>query len=208
VFSGCTKYPDQWDPEREKDVSLTFYDSSADFSTYKTYAIVDAVGFVESNGDSLIIVASDKSALILDKINTRLAGLGFQKVDSSQNPDLLVNAHLLSLEVDYIGYTGGYWDMGYYYAYDPYYYGSSYYWGYGGYSYYYPYYYPYYYYSSSVGAVLIEMIDRKNVNETAKQFKMIWTGIVSGTLNSTTAVDDRIKNGIDECFDQSPYLAL
>lgn len=205
LATSCVKYPDQYDAEKDKDISLTYYDNTTDFSQYATYSIVDQVGDVGVEGDSLIVTASSKSSLILNKIEENLANYGLQKVDSSANPDLLINAHVLTLDVEYASYYGGYWDMGYYYSYDPYYYGSPYYWGYGGYSYYYPYSYSYTY-SSTYGSLLMEILDRKNKNETTNQIKMIWTGMVVGTVNSSTGIDERITSGIDECFAQSSYL--
>ena len=205
VFMGCVKYSDQYDEEKDRDVSLTYYDNTIDFSQYSTYAIVEYVGAVQADSDSLIVTTSEKSTLILDKINENLTAYGLEQVPSAANPDLLINAHVLNLDVEYSSYYGGYWDMGYYYSYDPYYYGSPYYWGYGGYSYYYPYSYGYTY-SSTYGSVLMEMIDSKNRNGITSQMKMIWTGIVAGTVNSTLGLDQRITSGIDECFTQSPYL--
>jgi len=205
ILSGCVRYPDKSDEERDKDVSLTYYDNTIDYSQYATYAIVEHVGEVAVESDSLIVTISGKSTLILDKINENLTSYGLQEVPSAANPDLLVNAHVLTLDVEYSSYYGGYWDMGYYYSYDPYYYGSPYYWGYGGYSYYYPYSYGYTY-SSTYGSVLMEIIDSKNTNNITSQIKMIWSGMVVGTVNSTTGIDQRITSGIDECFAQSPYL--
>ena len=53
----------------------------------------------------------------------------------------------------------------------------------------------------------MEIIDRKNINNNANQFKIVWTGIIAGTTNSESNVIDRITSGIDECFTQSSYLA-
>ena len=205
---SCTKYPNIYDAESQKDISLTYYDNAVDFSQYNTYSIVDTVGRVTTNfiGDSLIVVDSPYSTLIRTQMIEQMTQLGYTLVDTASNPDLLLNAHVISLDVEYESYSGGYWDMGYYYGYDPYYYGSTSYWGYGGYSYYYPYSYSYNY-TSTYGTVLMEIIDRKNINNNANQFKIVWTGIIAGTTNSESNVIDRITSGIDECFSQSSYLA-
>jgi hypothetical protein len=205
ALTGCTKYPDLNDPERQKDVSITYYDNTVNFNNYKTYSIVDTVGFVENEGDSIYVRPSKRSESIKNKIISRMNAAGFEQVDTSSNPDLILNAHLISLNIEYAGYVGGYWDMGYYYGYDPYYYGSTNYWGYPGYSYYYPYGYAYSY-SSTYGSLLMEIIDRKNRNEGTEQLKVIWSGIVAGTLNTSTEINSRIDSGINECFDQSTYL--
>jgi hypothetical protein len=205
LLVGCTKYPDLDDSERQKDVSITYYDNTSDFGSYQTFSIVDTVGFIENEGDSIYVEPSKRSERIKNKIISRLTAAGYEQVDTSANPDLIVNAHLISLNIQYSGYVGGYWDMGYYYGYDPFYYGSPYYWGYSGYSYYYPYGYAYSY-SSTFGSLLMEIIDRKNRNENTEQLKVIWSGIVAGALNTSSEINSRIDSGIDECFDQSTYL--
>ena len=37
VFMGCVIYSDQYDEEKDRDVSLTYYDNTIDFSQYSTY---------------------------------------------------------------------------------------------------------------------------------------------------------------------------
>lgn len=199
VLFGCTKYPDLYDSERTKDISVTFYDTSAVFKFHNTYSIVDTVGKVswDEDGDTLVMVASTYSKAILDKINANMASLGYTKVDTSAGPDYLINAHTLTLDVEYVGYSGYY----------PYYgYGSSYYWGYPSYGYYYPYSYPYTY-TETYGTVSMEIVDAKNRNEQTHQLRVVWTGMVVGGVSDVGNISTRISEGIDECFAQSPYLA-
>lgn len=198
VVLGCTKYPDIYDAEREKDIAITYYDTTATFSQYMTYSIVDTVPTLEwdDNVDSLVWEASTKSKLILDEINSQMASLGYTKVDTSANPDLLVNASVLKLELEYVSYYSSY----------PYYgWGGGYYWGYPSYGYSYPYYYPYYY-TQSFGTILMEFADARNIDESTHTIKMVWTGMVVGSLNEGGEVNSRITTGIDDCFNQSSYL--
>ena len=189
---GCTKYPDLYDDERTKDLSLTLYDNTNDFSPYLTYSIVDTVGNVITEDDTLALEVSMFSDLIISQINTNMTSLGYTKVDTSANPDLLINAHTLSVDINYIG------------SYYPYYgWGGGGYWGYPGYGYYYPYYYSY---TKSFGTVVMDIVDAKNRNDQTQQLKVVWTGLVLGATNSTGSASSRITNGIDECFTQSSYL--
>jgi hypothetical protein len=192
VLFGCTKYPDLYDDERTKDLALTFYDKTNDFTPYSTYSIVDTVGNVISKDDTLALEESKYSALILSQINTNMASLGYTKVDTSANPDLYINAHTLGVDIERVG------------SYYPYYgWGGGGYWGYPGYGYYYP---SYYSYTKSFGTVIIEMVDAKNRNDQTQQLKVVWNASVLGATNSTSAVNSRITSGIDDCFAQSPYL--
>lgn len=198
IVIGCNKRPDVYDVGREKDVAITYYDVDADFGQLLTYSIIDTVPLVEwgSDVDSLVWEASSRSSLIIDNMNAQMASLGYTKVEPSANPDILLNASILSLEIEYIGYYTSY----------PYYgWGGGYYWGYPDYGYYYPYYYPYYY-TQSFGTVLMEMIDAKNINESTHQLRAVWTGMVVGSTDQGGDIDSRITDGINDCFSQSPYL--
>ena len=194
VLYSCTKYPDLYDDERTKDLTITHYDNTADFSHYKTYSIVDTIGEVvyDEKGDSNKLVPSKHSSLIINEINSNMAKFGYTKVDTSANPDLFVTAHTLAVDVKNVG------------SYYPYYgWGGGYYWGYPGYGYSYPYYYTY---TKSYGSLVMDILDAKNIDHGVKAIKVVWTGILLGATNSTTGNQNRITSGIDEAFTQSPYL--
>jgi len=193
VLYSCTKYPDLYDDERIKDVTITYYDDDADFTKFKTYSIVDTVGNVVKDGKTNKVVPSEYSEVILTHINNNMASLGYTKVDTSAKPDLLINAHTLAIEVEHVG------------SYYPYYgYGGGYYWGYPGYGYSYPYYYSY---DKSFGSVTIEMANRNKIDHGANKIPVVWTALILGATNTTSNATTRITNGIDEAFAQSPYLA-
>jgi hypothetical protein len=194
VVIGCTKYPDLYDDERTKDLTLTLYDNTNDFTPYLTYSIVDTVGnlFEAEEGDTNTLEPSKYSELIINQINSNMASLGYTKVDTSANPDLFINAHTLGVDINYIG------------SYYPYYgWGGGGYWGYPGYGYYYPYYYSY---TKSFGTVILEMIDAKNRNDQTNQLTVVWNASILGATNSSSAANSRITSGIDDAFAQSPYL--
>ena len=194
VLFGCTKYPDLYDDERTKDLSITHYDNTNDFTPYKTYSIIDTVGNVvyDEDGDSNKVVPSKHSDYILAEINKKMIEFGYTKVDTSLNPDLFINAQTLAVDINYVG------------SYYPYYgYGGGGYWGYPGYGYYYPYYYSY---TKSFGTVVVDMVDAKNRDDQTQKLKVIWHASVLGATSNGGNIQNRITTGIDECFTQSPYL--
>ena len=134
------------------------YDSDADFSNYKTFA------FYKSGIDKVEISDIDKKRILKSIQNTLLnKGLTIDK-----NPDILINIATKSSENIYIDN----------YCYSPYYTG----------------WYPYYgrghrqvAYSTSQGALYIDVIDTKS-----KQ--LIWQGKGIGVLSSKKSDRDELVN--------------
>jgi hypothetical protein len=106
------------------------------------------------------------------------------------------------------------------YYYDYYNYGYNYWGGYFGLDYYYPgYYWRNYYpwgypvsFSYSVGTVIIEMLDPSaphevNDGESEVSYPVRWMAVLNGLAElSYENTEDRIIDGIDQAFAQSPYL--
>lgn len=197
---GCTKYPDLYDSERQKDVTITYYDTTNNFNQYKTY-YVDTVYTVteDANSDSLKTVPSSKSNLIIAEITKQMNAKGFVLVDTASNPDLVIHSSTMKLNVTTTGSScGGYGGYGWGYP--------SYGWGYPSYGYYYPYCYPYSY-DQNYGTLVMDIADNKNRDNIGNFVKIIWTGRLAGGDNTSyTMQDDRITSGIKEAFAQSPYL--
>jgi hypothetical protein len=118
-----------------------------------------------------------------------MTDLGWTKVDVNSDPDvqLLPAAWTTTTIV-----SGGYWG-GYYCWWYPYYCGG------GG------WYYPYYPVSSySTGTMVISMIDAKHEG-TDGGLPLVWTAAMNGLLSGTYETN-RVNQGIDQAFKQSPYL--
>ncbi len=53
----------------------------------------------------------------------------------------------------------------------------------------------------------MEMVDQARVDPSVEKIPVIWAGIINGVLQSSeSGVKTRLSTGIDQCFNQSPYL--
>ena len=191
-LASCTKEPLKNMTAEESRIYITDHDSSVNFSSFKTFSIVDTVSIIEDgqlSGKQL--TAWDAS--ILNAVAAEMTARGYTAVDRSQNPDLGVNVSRIyntyNGVMSYPDYWGGY--GGYY---DPFY------WGYPGSSYYFPE--RYSIYQITEGAASIDLLDLKTAS-TTKQIRGVWNGLIRGTgvFNVNNA-----SSQVKALFDQSPYL--
>jgi hypothetical protein len=209
-FSSC--YPVGDLTVEDLDVAATIYDKSYydgptgsvnKFEALHTFTVVDSiVHLVESGSTDDISRAYD--AFVLEQVRLNMLKLGFvEELNPHVNPaDVAITVSVTSsTHVVYTWYP--YWGW---------------YWGYpykstatekstAAYSYYYPW--PPYStaYSYQSGSVLIEMVDVARIDPTVEKIPVIWAGIVNGVLESSqSSVKSRLSKGIDQCFNQSPYL--
>jgi hypothetical protein len=65
-----------------------------------------------------------------------------------------------------------------------------------------------YYYSVTTGTVLLEMVNPGAANSNTQRFPVVWIGTLNGLLEfaDNQSNRERIANGIDRAFTQSPYL--
>jgi hypothetical protein len=182
---GC--YPQGPDYAEELDVVLTSHNESYDFVAKATYAMPDKIVKITGNlseGDAPEFIPPATATLILDRIATNMANLGWQRVAVNANPDLLLTP--ASLETTTIYYWYDYW-----------------YWWYGG---YYPYwgYPPVYYDSYTTGTLLMTLIDPKDLAANGNPIKE-WIGAGNGIMTSGFDAN-RIYSAIDKAYELSPYL--
>ncbi|RXK81212.1 DUF4136 domain-containing protein [Filimonas effusa] len=191
VATSCVKDPvDHLSPEESR-IYITNFDSTANFSTFKTYSISDSVAVIADNGSAKSASETDKAYIAA--VKKYMAERGYTLVTREAVPDLGVNVNriyntrtgVISYP-DYWGYYGGYWD--------------PYYWGYGGYNYYVPY--SYATYQITEGALSVDILDLKNA-ASHNSINVIWTGLVRGSgIFNTSVADSQVK----ALFDQSSYL--
>lgn len=191
ALSSCSKDPLKNMSDEESRIYITNRDSTANFTSYKTYSIVDSVSVIDNNRlTEKTVTAWDQQ--VLAAVRSAMEARGYTLVSHTQSPDLGINVsrlyntttHLVDLS-DYWGGYGGY--------YDPYY------WGYGGYGYDFPYYGTY---QSTEAALSIDMLDLKNASGNGT-IKGIWSGLVRGSgIFNSSSVDSQVK----ALFDQSPYI--
>ncbi len=191
AITACNKQPIDNLSNEESRIYITDFDSTVNFTSYKTYSISDSVAFVDNNQSAKQLTASDQS--YIDAVKKYMSQNGFTLVDKNSNPDLGVNvSRVINTSTgvisypDYYGYYDSYWD--------------PYYWGYGGYDYYSPY--SYGVYTIRQGAVSVDMLDLKNASASSK-IELVWTGLIRGEgLADAASSDSQVK----ALFDQSPYL--
>ena len=191
-LASCTKEPLKNLTAEESRIYITDHDSSVNFSSFKTFSIVDTVSIIEDgqlSGKQL--TAWDAS--ILNAVAAEMNARGYTQVSRSQNPDLGVNVSRIyntyNGVMSYPDYWGGYGSY-----YDPFY------WGYPGSSYYFPQ--RYSIYQITEGAASIDLLDLETAS-TTKQIRGVWNGLIRGTgvFNVNNA-----PSQVRALFDQSPYL--
>lgn len=183
---GC--YLEGPDYTEELDLVYTNHYSAYNFASKGTYSLPDKV--VKITGDPLAPPEYIKDIYglpILAQIDANMTALGWTKVDVAASPDVQILPAAWTTTTLVGGYWGGYWCWYY-----PYYCGGG-------------WYYPYTPVTSyTTGTLVITMTDP--AAESADDSKLVlWTGAVNGLLSGTYEID-RIKNGVDQMFAQSPYL--
>lgn len=185
---GC--YLEGPDYTEELDLVYTNYDVRYDFQSKGTYAMPDKI--VKITGDPTAPPEYIKDLYgipILAEIDANMTALGWTKVDVNDVPG--PDIQILPAAWTTTTLVGGYWG-GYYCWWYPYYCGGG-------------WYYPYYPVTSyTTGTLVMTMVD-PNMESTDDSKLVIWTGAMNGLLSGTYEVD-RIKDGVDQAFAQSPYL--
>ncbi len=191
ALTSCTKNPLNHLTQEESRIYITNYDSTVNFSSFKTFSVSDSVAVINNGQVYKQLNATDSS--YINAVKNYMQQRGYSLVDKSQNPDLGINVNrivntttgVISYD-DYWNDYGGYWD--------------PYYWGYGGYGYYLPY--SYSVYEIREGALSIDLLDLKDA-PSKDQINVIWTGLIRGEgIFDVTTSDSQVK----ALFDESPYL--
>jgi hypothetical protein len=184
LLLGC--YPQGPEFTEDLDVVLTHFQDDYDFESKNTYARPNKIVKITGNlqeGDDPVYIPDATAALILAEIDKNMTDLGWNMVDVSDDPDLLLAP--ASWETTTVFYYYDYW-----------------YWWYGG---YYPGWgYPAYGGSYTTGTLLMTLIDPTVVGANGNVI-LQWTGAVNGILSGSYNAT-RVNKGIDQAFAQSPYL--
>lgn len=191
LLFACQSEPDNLKLFDQLVVS-TNYDTTAAFNSYTTYAIsTDTIGFYSSNSNDTILVQSSSTNYprpVLQQVQKNLDALGYTRVAKQDDPDIGINVYVVNdlnlfQQVNYPSYY-----YPYYYGYNPYYY-------------YYPYISTYAY---NTGALVVEVVDLRDVTPDNK-VKVVWTAYM-GDVYSTVDLVQQSLDAIDQAFVQSPYL--
>jgi len=216
-MASCYEYHDDTYLD-ELDITLSYYDTNYNFQNNTTFAIRDSVGIISDYLSDSEIANFYKPGGGNDEIKAlvrdNLVALGYTEVSEDANFDFGVNLVIGAVENTEYYYS---WWYGYYG-----YYG----WYYGG---WYPYYgYPWYpvTYTYQKGALLMEIVDGESLRDYREwaedktqgeienadpddvpDVNFVWQSIVSGIAGDEKAYNQqRAARGINEAFDQSPYL--
>ena len=189
----CTKEPTENLTAEESRIYVTNYDTSVNFSNYKTFRIADSVAIVTNNR----LEGRERTPDDVQMINAVAAALeqrGFVRVTGNSNADLGITVNAITNTAtqvvsyrDYGGYYGGYWD--------------PFYWGFPNYSYSFPTYYGVY--ETGETALSIDAVDIKNATENNSRLRVVWSGLIRG---SGIFGNQNIQGQIAALFNQSPYL--
>jgi len=175
-------YPGDEITAADTDLVATFFDKEADFSTKLTFSMPDEIIRLDDEGNP-INDPGVNDQLALNRIKSNLVQAGFTEIT---DPDSITNVP----DVLLIAFANqSTWVSG------------------GCYSSWYSWYYPYYgwcypvYYTYDIGTLIIVMLD-PNESKNA-----LWVAALNGILEDTNAgIADRLTDGIDQAFTQSPYL--
>lgn len=193
LLTQCAKDPINQLNTEESRIYITNYDTTATFSSYKTFRIADSVANINNN-QLQSKTASSFDAQMITAVRNAMTQKGYIEAPAGAGTDLGVTVSTITNTttnlVDYSsygGYYGGYWD--------------SYYWGYSDYDYYFPSYYGLYQTDETV--VSIDIIDLKNAAQNGNRLEVVWSGLIRGSGIFSPAT---INNQIAALFAQSPYL--
>lgn len=185
LLTSCNLYPGSDARTDTLDMVSTLYDDQIDFKSMQTYALYDdVVPIVEDGSTPNFTITAEIKNTILSSIEANLAAYGWQKVDTTDNPDLIFGSGI-TVTVN----TNIYQSF------------PIYGWG-----------YPYYGYTVSsypVGNLIIVALDHKDRDTVTNVAPTVWFGLIQGPL--TGGVSDpmgRLDRDISQAFEQSTYLNL
>ena len=197
LVAGC--YPAGPEYVEDLDVVYTTFDKAYDFQAANTYAMPDKIvvnAEKDNNGDWQPEYMPDAlAAPILAQIEANMTANGWTRLpnDILGNPDEEADVVLTPAAMKSTTYFYSYW-------YDWWYGG---YWG-GYWGWYYP---PYATVSSYTTGSLILVIADPHVESPINQSQASWVGVANGLFTGNYDLN-RAKKGIDQAFDQSPYLNI
>jgi len=222
-FTACYKSKDSVYID-QLDMTLSYYDTEYDFQQSGTrFAIRDSVGIVtnylEDEDLDDFYNPGGTSEKIKEYVANKYEALGYTRVATDQEFDVGVNLVVILLEsTTVVGYPGYWWGYGGYYGWYGWYYPPYYGW------------YPWYYttYTTESGTLLMEYVTGESLREyrdfisdktddelediPAGDFppiEFVWQSLVSGVAGQSADYNqNRAQRGVDEAFEQSPYLKI
>lgn len=188
IFLMAACYPDGPEYYEDLDIVFTNYTETFDFASHGKYAMPDKIVKVTGSlgeGEVPEYVKEPYNTQMLNLIDGNMAALGWEKVSSPENADLVL------FPAVWTNTTVVYW-YDYWCWYYPYYCGWG--WGYG------------YTTSYTTGTFVMTLVPTEET-EPSIEASSVWTAAING-LVSGYYTTSRITDGIDQAFEQSPYLDI
>jgi hypothetical protein len=187
LLTAC--YPSPELSIEDYDTVITVRREGSDFNGFSTYAVPDTVISRPDSGS----VSPELTALITGEIRKNMEKLGYVEATDPENdpPDVVVVAGAITQDRygAWLGspFMGGWgWYVGGPIAQPP----------------------VQIFYQYTLGTVTLDMVDYKNFDPDDIEYSVLWSGAVSGPLQQDVENQtQRIVDGIDRAFTQSPYLA-
>lgn len=174
------------------DTVLTLFSDKADFTGARTFTLVDSIVHLVDPGGSDTI-SRQYDGLVLTRVRDNMIAAGWTEISNpsgSNPPDVAIQVAATTSDNYVVEYWPPYW--GWYPG-----------WGYPGYGWGWGWSNVYKY---TTGTVLMAMLDLRNPDTGNETVPVMWLGALNGVLSSSTSVQARIVDGIDQAFEQSPYL--
>jgi len=196
-IAGCDKIPQGLYAEDDQKV-ITHRAKKIDFSTFKTYTIVDTVNFVSENSRISFLRYNQN---ILNEVRNNMNSRGFKEISVNPGhgtgiePDLIVNVTVIDIEYNVNLWYG----WGGYYGFPGYWINSR---------HMYPYYPPFGYdYGYEKGTLVIEIGEYETLDLIQERVQFIWDGAIRGIITkSNSSLKEDLKKEIAVAFEESPYL--
>ncbi len=208
----------------ELDVTQTNYEVDFNYSSYTSFSLPDSTilktNFMTDQEIENFYAPCDAGVKTRELLRTSFESRGYTYTDSDENSDFVAVPTILMMKVtETVYYPPGWWwgYPGYGWGYPGYGWGGypGYGWGYpgGGYSYQY-----------KVGTIVLEMVDGESFRASLEwqesnpgqgqdganevpELIIRWLANIDGYLSDNQEYNEgRAKRGMDEAFEQSPYL--
>jgi Domain of unknown function (DUF4136) len=187
LLAGC--YPAGPEYVEDLDVVFTTFDEAYDFQSKNTFAMPDQIVVDYDEDDGPVYMLPIFADPLLAKIRSNMEDLGWEYAEIDQDPDVLLTPAGISSTTYYYSYWYDWWYGGYY----------------GGWGWYYP---PSYSVSSyTTGSLILVIADPDTSGLPINQSQTAWIGAMNGLLTGAYDVT-RALDGIDQAFEQSPYLKI
>jgi hypothetical protein len=209
VLAAC--YPGRVTGVSELDTVATLFDAHADWGSFQTYAMPEAVVHVVGEGQDSVPISGYFDQDILDLVRSGIESYGYEpELDPENNPPDVVFLVSVAVSEDWVAWRS--WDWWDYWSFWP---------GWG--------WYPFAWGSDwgleyaccgsigvvkyAAGTVFVDMVDPNNAveGEGDPVIPVYWTAAMNGLLTElgpTPVTLDRLNRVIGQAFDQSPYLQV